>query len=143
MWYGGDPACAVDTGQLTSVYESDCTTLFFTVPRCKFLCLQEWTQPSHRGLLLTVSTFHRGYGVGGHHKITTLIIVLLAASAATAFPSRRKSGLLFIDKALWIRKQNSCAIVLCAHPMEIEACERNVLSGSRVRSAVKHQFGLV
>ena len=56
------------------------------------------------------SPFHRGYGVGGHHKTTALITVLLATSAATAIPthstftSGRKSGRLFIEKSLMEKK---------------------------------------
>ena len=34
--------------------------------------------------------------------------------------------------------QTERAIVLCAHPLEFEVCERNVLSGSRVHSTLKH-----
>ena len=62
---------------------------------------------------------YRGHGVGGPHKTTTLITVLPAASAATAFLSGRMSERLFIVE----RKQNSCAIVLSTHPLEIEVCE--------------------
>ena len=122
------------------IIESDCTTLLITGPRCKLLRLQEWTQP-----------LHRDYGVGGHHKSTTLITVLRAASAAAAkpthctFSSGRKSGRLFIEKSLMGKESKTeCTIVLCTHPLEIEVFERNVLSGSRVHSALKHrQFWLM
>ena len=78
-------------------------------------------------------------------ECTTLITMLLAASAATAkpahstFTSGRKSGRMFIEKSLMekIAKLNA-QIVRCAHPLEIEVCETNVLCGSRVHSALKH-----
>ena len=83
-----------------------------------------------------VSTSYRGYGVGGPHKTTTLITVLLAASAATA-SSRRKIVRLFIGKSLMERKQYWIHNCLSTHSLEIEVRERNVLSESRVHSALK------
>ena len=65
-------------------------------------------------------------------KTTTLITVLLRLPRPThcTFTSRRKVG-DSPSSRLWKRKQT-------AHPLEIEVCERNVLSGSRVRSTLKH-----
>ena len=34
------------------------------------------------------------------------------------------------------KAKTECAIVLRAHPLEIEVCERNVLSGFRVHSSI-------
>ena len=74
-------------------------------------------------------SFHRDYGVGGHHKTTTLLTVLLVASAATAEVVYRE----VVDG----KKVKLTRSALRIHPLEIEACERNVLSGSRVHSALK------
>ena len=60
---------------------------------------------------------------GGPHKTTTLITVLLAAFAATA-------AVVYREVVDGKESKTECAIVLYTHPLEIEACDRNVLSDS-------------
>ena len=107
------------------IIEFDCTTLG---PRWKLLLVQEWTQPTVTAELV-VSL-----------KTTTLITVLLAAFAATAVSSARKSEAIVHRVADGKVSKTECAIILCTHSLEIEACERNVLSGS---SALCTQASLI
>ena len=88
--------------------ESDCTILG---PRCKLLRLQESTQPCHRG-----------YGVGGPLKTTTLITVLPASAATnTLHVYVREEKWAIVHRVVCGKEsQIECAIVLCTRPLEIE-----------------------
>ena len=50
--------------------------------------------------------------------------------------ARDESGRLFIEMSLMKEGKTECAIVLRAHSMVIEVCERTVLSGFRVHSNI-------
>ena len=74
-------------------------------------------------------------------KTTTLITVLRAASGTTnILPVYvREEKWAIVHRVVYGKGSKiECAIVLCTRPLEIEVCERNVLSGSRVRSTLTH-----
>ena len=101
----------------------DCTTLG---PRWKLLLMQEWTPPTHCG-----------YGVGGllenHH---TDHRVADCVCRDCVFVREEKWAVVHrvVDGE---ENKTECGIVLFSYPLEIEVCERNLLRGSRVHSALK------
>ena len=74
-----------------------------------------------------VHILHRVYGVGGHHETATLITVVLAASAAVVCRE-------VVDG------ENAKFMHNCSTLSFVRNRERNVLSGSRVHSALKHHL---
>ena len=88
-------------------------------PRWKLLLVQEWTQPTHRGC-----------GVGGllknHH------IVHRVAGCVCCDCHNQHAAVVYREVVDGKESKTECAIVLSSHPLEIDVCERNVLSGFRV-----------
>ena len=108
------------------IIEFDCTTL---VLRWKLLLVQEWTQPTHCG-----------YGVGG------LLINRHTDHRVAGCECRdcvyvRGEMWAIVYRVVGTESKTECAIVLYSYPLEIEVCERNLLSGPRVHSALRSGVG--
>ena len=72
-------------------------------------------------------------------KTTTVITVLLSAATNILFVYVREEEWAIVHRVVYGKGSKiECAIVLCTRPLEIEVCERNVVSGSRVRSTLTH-----
>ena len=107
-------------------------------PRWELLLVQEWTQPTHRG-----------YGVGGLlHKPPHCLqgVPVHRVACRDCRECHAYLLLVYVWEEEWAivyrvvdgkERKTEYAIVLYSYPLEIEVCERNLLSGSRLHPALK------
>ena len=132
---GGDPEpCTVDTGQHTSVqgavsYISDTASSSTTARPCGRDGNSCWCRSGHSPL-----------------NVATELVVSLETTTVHRAAGCVCRDAVYVCKEKWAvvyrgvdgeESRTECAIVLCTHALEIEECERNMLSGSRVHSTLK------
>ena len=107
------------------IIESDCTTLGPGDENS--CCCRSGHSPLTVAMELVVSlkTTNTDHGVAG--CVCRACVYVREAKWAIVYP--------VVDGK---ESKTECTFILCTHALEIEACERNVLSGSRVPSALVH-----